>query len=148
MVIIIIALLVCIVDRITKLYIVEHLAEGLSIPIVPNVFHITHILNRGAAFGILDGQRWFFIVVVLILIGLIYIYRKKISQLPLLVRIGIGLLVGGALGNGYDRFLHGAVIDFFDFRIWPIFNVADICICLGVTIIIIYLWRGKEVECG
>lgn len=144
MIIIFTAILVCLLDRVTKLYIVSRFTEGTSVPVIPDVFHFTFILNRGAAFGILEGQRWLFLIIVLVLLSLLYLYRDTVAKLPLPERIGIGLLAGGAIGNGYDRFMHGAVIDFFDFRIWPIFNVADISICLGVVIIVCYLWRNKE----
>lgn len=139
----IIAIIVFIVDRITKLWVVDHFFLGESVSIIPNIFHMTYILNRGAAFGMLaEKQSLFLAIVAGLILGLIY-FRKQISNYPKWMQVGIGLLLGGALGNAYDRWSQQAVIDFFDFRIWPIFNVADIAICLGVALIVIYLWKDK-----
>ena len=128
-------------DWLTKYFIQQHFVIGESLPIIPNVFHITYILNYGAAFGILRDQRVFFLLVVMILIVALWIFRKQIKNGGILAKLGTSLLVSGALGNALDRLLRGAVVDFFDFRIWPIFNVADIGICVGVVLLAIYFWR-------
>ena len=86
----------------------------------------------GAAFSILEHQRWFFIGVNIILFCAAAVYYRRISGESAWVRYGSALLFGGAVGNLIDRLRLGAVIDFFDFRIWPVFNIADIGICVGV----------------
>lgn len=134
---------VIIIDQITKYIVVNNFFLGESIPVIPNIFHWTYILNEGAAFGMLEGSRWLFVVVALAVSLGIWYFRKEISQEPLMVRMGAALFAGGAIGNLIDRTLHGAVIDFFDFRIWPIFNVADIAICIGVGMI---LWKIVTAE--
>lgn len=138
---IIIGVIWFIVDYVTKYFIQQHFVPGESLPIIPNVFHITYILNYGAAFGILRDQRIFFLTVVVILIVALWVFRKQIKNNGMLPQLGASLLVSGALGNALDRLVRGAVVDFFDFRIWPIFNVADIGICIGVVLLAIYFWR-------
>lgn len=124
---------VVLVDQATKFWIQSRMMYGESAPVISNVFHITYILNPGAAFGILENKTWFFVVVALLLIsGVMYIYPRLPADRPFL-KVGAGLLTGGAVGNLIDRIRIGKVVDFFDFRIWPIFNVADICIVCGVA---------------
>ena len=136
-----IACVVTILDQLVKWIVVTHMEWGESIPLIPNVFHLTYILNPGAAFGILAYQRWFFLLIVLILFGAFFAFRKRIPKEPVYFPAAIGMLLGGALGNAIDRVRLSGVVDFFDFRIWPIFNVADIFICVGVALIVFYFWR-------
>lgn len=136
-----IACIVTVLDQLVKWIVVSHMEWGESIPLIPNVFHLTYILNPGAAFGILAYQRWFFLLIVLILFGAFFAFRKRIPKEPVYFPAAIGMLLGGALGNAIDRVRLSGVIDFFDFRIWPIFNVADIFICVGVALIVFYFWR-------
>ena len=108
---------------------------GQSIPVLPQIFHLTYIQNPGAAFGILENQRYLFILIAAVLIvAVIYFYKKNI-QLSKLFQVGIALLFGGAIGNMIDRIFIGRVIDYMDFRIWPVFNLADIAIVSGCAII-------------
>ena len=136
--------LVIVIDQATKYWIQSRMAYGESSPVIREVFHITYILNPGAAFGILENKTWFFIAVALILLaGVAYLYPRMPANQPI-VKLGAGLLVGGAIGNLIDRVRIGYVIDFFDFRIWPIFNVADICIVCGVACLAYYLLMTPE----
>lgn len=131
-----ISFLVLIIDQITKYFVSRNFYLGESVQVIPNVFHWTYILNPGAAFGMLDGSRWFFVAIaVLVSVG-VWFFRKELQQERAMVQTGAALFVGGAIGNLIDRIFIGKVIDFFDFRIWPIFNVADIAICVGVGLII------------
>lgn len=123
-------------DQITKYMIVSNMTEGMSIPIIDQVFHLTFVLNPGAAFGMLEHNREFFIIMAIVVLMFVVYMRKKILEEPLPIQIGIALFVGGALGNLIDRMKTGLVVDFFDFRIWPVFNIADIAICLGVGVMI------------
>ena len=120
---------------------------GMSIPVIRDIFHITFVLNPGAAFGILANQRFFFIAIgVAILVAAMYFYPRLRRQ-DVWIRYGTALLLGGAAGNLIDRIRYGLVIDFFDFRIWPVFNIADIAIVVGVgCIIYAILFRMKEME--
>ena len=136
MYLIIVVFVVVMLDQITKYMIVRNMTEGMSIPIIDQVFHLTFVLNPGAAFGMLEHNREFFIIMAIAVLMFVVYMRKKILEEPLTVQIGIALFVGGALGNLIDRMKTGLVVDFFDFRIWPVFNVADIAICLGVGVMI------------
>jgi signal peptidase II len=145
--ILLVVLFVVFIDQLSKFYIQKHMVLGMSIPIVEDVFHITYVLNPGAAFGLFEHQTLFFLVVaVCLVISAIYFYPRIPKQYRLL-RLGTGLLVGGAVGNVIDRIKTGYVVDFFDFRIWPVFNVADTAIVCGVGCIIftmIYLYKEDE----
>lgn len=141
-----IAVIWLVLDQVTKYYVMNHFAIGESVSVIQNVFHLTYIINRGAAFGMLANQRWFFLVVAFILIIVYAIYHKKVNRGPISLRIGSALLISGAIGNGIDRYVLHGVVDFFDFRIWPIFNVADIGICVGVACIIYHLLINEHEE--
>lgn len=136
-------LAVVILDQFSKYIVVENMVLGESIPIIEEVFHLTYILNPGAAFGMFAHNRLFFIAIAVVVIGIIIWARKEILASPWEVKAGCGLFLGGAIGNLIDRARQGLVIDFFDFRIWPVFNIADIAICIGVGLII---WNLLKTE--
>lgn len=136
-------LAVVILDQFSKYIVAENMALGESIPIIEEVFHLTYILNPGAAFGMFAHNRLFFIAIAVIVIGIIIWARREILASPWEVKAGCGLFLGGAIGNLIDRARQGMVIDFFDFRIWPVFNIADIAICIGVGLII---WNLLKTE--
>ena len=136
---------IILLDQLVKLYIQSTMLPGMSFPIVQDVFHITFVLNPGAAFGILANQQFFFIGIgIAILLAAVY-YYPMLKKQDIWIRYGAALLLGGAVGNLIDRIRYGVVIDFFDFRIWPVFNVADIAIVVGVgCIIYALLFRGER----
>ncbi|MEE0457476.1 MAG: signal peptidase II [Anaerovibrio sp.] len=138
-----IGILVFILDQLVKHAVLVSMHLGESIPIIKEVFHITFVLNPGAAFGMLEHQRWIFIVVALLVVVLALVFYKHIQRESLITRIGAGLLLGGALGNLLDRIQSGLVVDFLDFRIWPVFNIADIAICGGVAMLIWDMWQRR-----
>ncbi|WP_378952087.1 signal peptidase II [Pelosinus sp. sgz500959] len=143
------AFAVIIIDQLSKNYIQTNMNIGMSIPVIQDIFHITYILNPGAAFGLFEHQTIFFVIIaVCMVLGAIYFY-PRIPQPYRILRFGTGLMVGGAIGNVIDRIRTGYVVDFFDFRIWPIFNIADMGIVCGVgciifTIIFIHKEDGIE----
>ncbi len=112
------------------------MALGNSIPVLPGIFHITYIQNPGAAFGILANQRWVFIAAGVAILILSAWFYPRLRQESCWIRYGGALLLGGAVGNLIDRIWLGQVIDFFDFRVWPVFNIADIGIVVGVSCIL------------
>lgn len=140
---VIVALLVILLDQLTKYYVVANFYLGESVPVIENIFHWTYILNPGAAFGMLEGSRWFFVVIAIGVLGGIWYMRNEINEGGWMMQYGAALFGGGAIGNLIDRARSGLVIDFFDFRIWPVFNVADIAICVGVAMI---LWKVLQTE--
>ena len=135
-----VAIIGIIIDQLTKYIVVQKFAEiGDTFPIWQNVFHFTYVINTGAAFSFFRGQveilRWISLLVSLILIIFVW-YSPKISRLE---QYGYGFILAGAIGNGIDRFLFGYVVDFLDFRLinFPVFNIADVAINIGVLILII-----------
>ena len=136
MIYLLVALAVVVLDQLTKLYVVAHFYVGESVPVIENIFYWTYILNPGAAFGMLEGSRWLFVLIALAVMTGIWYMRWEIAEYGPWCTYGAALFGGGAVGNLIDRTRQGLVIDFFDFRIWPVFNVADIAICVGVGCII------------
>ena len=140
----ILVVFIVILDQLSKSYIQANMRLGESIPLIHYVFHITYILNPGAAFGLFADQTFFVIgLAVTMILAFIYFY-PAIKRESAWMKLGIGLLVGGAIGNLVDRIQIGKVVDFFDFRIWPIFNVADIGIVCGAFIIIVAAFFEKD----
>lgn len=144
MITVITALLLFAADQAAKAAVQYFMQLGETVPVIPHIFHLTYILNPGAAFGILEYQRIFFLGIVVILFAVYFWFRNRIPAHPVYFSIGIGLLLGGALGNAVDRWRLAGVVDFFDFRIWPIFNIADAGICVGVALIVFYFWRNSD----
>lgn len=141
-------------DRITKSMVVNNLVEGeiwAPFPSISRIFKINYITNSGAAFGLFangneDGGSSsgivFIIIAIIVAAAIIYYYPMVKNTW---VRLALGLQLGGALGNLWDRiFNNGHVIDFADLGFWPIFNIADISIVIGVTILAIWLWQQDD----
>lgn len=139
-----IGILVFVIDQLVKHLVVSTMHLGQSFPVIKGIFHITYVLNPGAAFGMLEHQRWFFIVVALVAVLLGVFFYRKLQQESILMRSGAGLLLGGAVGNLADRIQSGLVVDFLDFRVWPVFNIADIAICAGAGILIYDIWQRRN----
>ena len=136
------ALLVALLDQLTKFIIRNNLKLGSTTPIINNIFHLTYVTNTGSAFGLFKNLNWFFMLFsILVIIAIFYYLRKKIDEKEKFLQLAVGLLLGGTIGNMTDRILYGAVIDFLDFRIWPVFNVADSAITISVVLLIILLWK-------
>lgn len=138
---------IIIIDQMAKLVIKSNMTLGETIPLVPRIFHFTYVLNPGAAFGILENERIFFIVAgICVLLAAAFFYPRLKGQDPWL-RYGAIALLGGAVGNLIDRICIGFVVDFFDFRIWPVFNIADIAIVGGVgSMLYAILFKSKEAD--
>ena len=135
-----------VLDQVIKYYVKMHMTEGMSIPVINNIFHITYVLNPGAAFGLLENQRLIFIFVAVLLISIFLYNYKRIIKLPVLTKVGAVFFLSGAIGNLIDRVDIGKVVDYLDFRIWPVFNFADIIICVGAAFIIWELLMTSEAK--
>lgn len=122
-------------DRWTKNLAVEHLLDSgvRSVPVLGEYIRFTYVENRGAAFGLLQDQTAFFIVVGVVVIGVIFASYRYMASPPMLLNVCLGLQLGGAVGNLIDRIRVGYVVDFMDLTFWPVFNVADSAICVGVA---------------
>jgi signal peptidase II len=132
--------LTVLLDRATKIFFSKILAAGETIPVIPDVFHFTLVHNTGMAFGLFRDHGVVFIIIPIIAIALlvynIYYYREN-QNLSRSYIFAFSLILGGAIGNLIDRIFVGHVIDFLDFRIWPVFNIADSAITVGAVIILI-----------
>lgn len=132
------------IDRFTKLAALEFLSQGRPIKIIPGVFDITLVLNDGAAFGLFKGKAIFFILISMAVIAVILLYILKSRGMNRLASSALGLVLGGAFGNLVDRIMLGRVVDFLDFHIWPVFNVADSCITIGAALVIFSFLAKKS----
>lgn len=138
-------------DQIIKTWVVNNIEKCVRYPcdmIVPiegfeRIFRLVHLTNSGAAFGLFQNSGIVFVVVAFVVTGaIIYFYPMVTNQL---VRFSLGLQLGGALGNLWDRiFNNGEVVDYADLGFWPIFNVSDVSIVTGVTILAIWLWQQED----
>jgi len=137
---------VIIFDQGSKFFIQYKMKIGDSRPIIEGIFHITYIENPRTAFGLFEYQTMFFVIAALIsVILVILIYKKIIFKKDSFMYIPLTLILGGAAGNLIDRVRIGRVIDFLDFRIWPIFNFADTAIVCGMLILLVhFLFYSKE----
>ena len=133
-------------DQAIKFLVVSLMELGESIPVFAGIFHITYIENPGAAFGLFANQRLVFIVAGLLVIAAACLMYRRLMSEKAIIRWGVALLLGGAVGNLIDRLRIGGVIDFLDFRIWPVFNIADIGICVGVALLMYALIYDTEKE--
>ena len=123
-------------DQFTKNIVMRSMVPGQSIPLIQNVFHLTYVLNPGAAFGILSNQRMFLLITGAVLIAAAAYFYPLLKKSDGFLRLGATSILSGAVANLIDRIQTGCVVDFFDFRIWPVFNVADIAIVLGMGFMI------------
>jgi signal peptidase II len=154
-----IALVVFLLDQLTKWVIARTLELHETIRVIGDFFLITHLRNTGAAFGILKEQRWFFLVITIIVVaGIIWYMQKSLKCGHKFLAFALSLILGGAAGNFVDRALYGEVVDFLQFNFsfefngtdldytYPIFNIADIGIVLGVILIFVDTIREWRTE--
>jgi len=107
-----------------------------------------HTTNSGAAFGIFPNQGSLFILIAVVVVLAIVLYQRRLPAGGWLIRLTLGLQLGGAVGNLLDRLHYGYVIDFIDIGFWPIFNLADASIVMGVVILAYRLWREDQLASG
>jgi signal peptidase II len=141
---------VVLLDQLTKTWISSEMSRGESRSVIGDFFRLTYVHNDGAAFGLDLGGRWAFVAVTLAVTTFIVVSYSRTEKSPL-ARMALALILGGALGNLIDRLRLGEVIDFLQFGVgglyWPIFNVADIGVSVGVGLLAVHLFRkepGKE----
>ena len=144
---IIIASIALIIDQITKIIATSYLKLNVGVKVIKNFFYLTLCYNEGAAWGIFSNARFIIIIGTIAAIILIYHYIFIFKE-NLRNNMAFGLLIGGLAGNLIDRIIFGYVRDFFDFYIfkydYPIFNVADMCIVVGVFLLIISIIKGDD----
>lgn len=163
-----IPLVVLLLDQITKFTVKFSMDLHQSIPVLGDFFRLTYVLNPGMAFGITFGDNQFFTVFALIASIAILVYMFKMKGEHFYARLAMATIFGGAIGNLTDRFIRGSVIDFLDFEFfnisipafkilfinfpgysltrWPVFNVADMAVTIGMVILFIVILTEKEVD--
>ena len=131
---IILPILIILFDQIAK-FVIEKYLYFKQVTVVKNILLFTYVQNRGGAWGIFNNIPLLFIVLVpIIVIGLFFYIRNSKNKLEI---ISVCMVIGGALGNYIDRLIRGYVVDFIDFRIWPVFNIADIFVVVGGILLIL-----------
>ncbi len=144
---------VLVVDQVTKHLVVTHLhlhETYQPIPALAPYFQITWSENTGSAFGFLPQAGDLFLIIALVISAVMLVYYPRVPDKARLVRLGMGLVIGGALGNAFDRVTHGAVIDFIHYQIPGVIsnvsNPADHAIVIGVLLIVAQTWRTDDAE--
>ena len=130
----IIVLVILSLDQFTKFIITKNLTLNQPVEVIKDIFSLTLIYNRGAAFGLLKNQVPLFILTTFFAVILIVLNFRNAKEDKVYI-FSLSLILGGALGNLIDRVLFGHVIDFLDFHIWPVFNIADSAITVGAIIL-------------
>lgn len=145
----IIAVFIIALDQFTKWLIVKNFQLGESVEVIENFLYITSHRNKGAAWGILQGQMWFFyLITVIVIIGIIY-YIQKAAKGKWLLGVSLGFMLGGAIGNFIDRVFRKEVVDFVNTYIFgydfPVFNIADSALVIGVAMLMIQMLLEERV---
>lgn len=147
----VVSIILIAVDQITKYIAIQYLKPVGYITLVDGLFSLTFVENGGAAFGIFQGGRWFFIILTsILLVGIcVYYYKLPKTRVYSWVRFSLILIIAGAVGNYIDRFRNGYVVDFFQalFIDFPVFNMADIYVVTGTilfTILLLFFIEGNE----
>jgi len=145
------SLLILVLDQVSKLWVIAHFHLYESVEILPSV-NLTYVHNMGAAFSFLSSaggwQRWFFVAIAIIAVIVIVVWLSRLKPNEKWMAVTLSLILGGAVGNLYDRISYGYVVDFIDVYYgshhWPVFNVADSAISIGVLMMLIDIFRGED----
>ena len=133
-------------DQLAKWVVRSSMVLDQSIPLWPNVFHLTRVHNQGAAFGLFPGARPVFILTTMLVLFVIAAYWRRVRPTEWPVVLALAFISAGAVGNLVDRAAMGYVTDFFDFNLisFPVFNVADSAVVVGVGILMVWILFGPE----
>lgn len=133
---VLVAVLCVIADQATKALAREYLTPGEAVPFIPGVLDLRITVNTGAAFSMGEGLSWLFAIIAIVVVAALAVAMWKTRDLPIYLCVFAGIIAGGAVGNLIDRVASGGVVDFFStaFMDFPIFNVADVCIDVGVVL--------------
>ena len=145
-----IIILACLaLDRVVKMWEINGLAPGESIPVLGDFFHLTYVQNSGVAFSMMADHATAILIITALLLcaGLVFLFLTRRKNPPMF-NTGLALVCGGGIGNVIDRAAYGYVVDLFDFGWFPVFNVADICICVGCGLMLLYVIRSMKDESG
>lgn len=135
-----ITILLCGLDQIIKWVVQQKMTPFESREWISNILSMTYVRNYGAAFGILQSQTLLLTAVAGSVVWLIWYNRRRLQDYSKLSRLGLAIALGGVVGNAIDRLRLGYVVDYIDFHVWPVFNLADINIVLGALLLGIGIW--------
>jgi signal peptidase II len=144
-----VALAVLGLDQLSKAMVKAYIPLGASwTPFkgAEKFFSFTHIINRGIAFGLLPEWGDYFLYIGLVVVFFLILYHYRLKGAPPLLYLCFGMQLGGALGNLLDRIRYGYVVDFLDFKFWPVFNVADSFITIGTVLMVVFLLRWERMN--
>ena len=130
-------------DQLAKFLALRLISQGQSIEIIRHVLYFSIVKNTGAAFGIFKNGTIFFLIISITAVICVLLILKKVKGADTLLKCALAMILGGALGNLIDRLRFACVIDFIDFRVWPVFNIADACISIGAALLILRIMRSK-----
>ena len=149
----VVAALTTVFDQYTKALVRSSMVVGETIvvhPALSNIFDLTYTTNTGVAFGLFKSAGSFISVLAAVVVGVIIYYNRELPPQQVWLRVALGLQMGGAIGNNLiDRPLHGSVVDFLHVHYWPVFNVADSCISIGVVIMgLLMIQEARKANSG
>ncbi|MBL4744281.1 MAG: signal peptidase II [Cycloclasticus sp.] len=138
-------------DQASKLWVISHFDLYESVALLPSL-NFTYVRNTGAAFSFLSSaggwQRWFFVAIALVATIVLTVWLARLKPSEKWMAVTLSLILGGAIGNLYDRIAYAYVIDFIDVYYqawhWPVFNIADSAISIGVAMMVVDIFRGEE----
>jgi len=134
------AIIIIIADQLSKLWVAGQLALNETRPLIDGILNLVYVRNRGAAFGILQGKSWLFLIMAAFIVGALIYYNFRYSPKHW-GQYAMGLITGGTIGNVIDRlYLGGAVRDFFSVGWFPVFNLADMAITTGGALVVLYIF--------
>ena len=143
-----IAILIALLDQLTKFWVVQRIDPDLPVVVVKDLFRLVNWGNSGAAWGMFQNSNLIMAAISAVTLVVICIFRRSFQMHLLGSKIALGLIAGGIIGNVVDRLRYGHVVDFLDFSFrghhWPAFNVADSAICVGVGLYLIVTWRDEH----
>ena len=140
------AIVVLIADQLTKRFVLHSFFPNESRVAIPHVLWWTYVQNTHGAFGLFGDSAILLIVMALVVLGVFWIAFRDAARHSLTVRIAFGAIVGGAIGNIIDRIHYHFVVDFIDLRWWPVFNIADSCISIGVIALVLVSLRSESIR--
>ena len=142
----ILALLIIGVDQLTKYMTVANIDLYEVVNVIPNVLSWMYLRNTGAAWSILEGQMWFFYIVTLVVVVVVVYYLQKYGRQSGLLALSLSFILAGSIGNVIDRLRFGYVVDMIrlEFIAFPIFNVADMALSVGVALMILYVFLDEK----
>ena len=143
---VLISVSVTLLDQLSKWYVWTHFALRESRPALSSLVSWTYLHNTGGAFSILSGARWFFLGVGVLISFLLARALPRMAKGHPVPALAYALILGGAVGNLIDRGLYGYVVDFIDFHWWPVFNLADSAITIGITLLALSILLGKDYQ--